>query len=312
MTHNNHARHTALPGVCLLIWCCCTFLPGVLSAQCNVYFSFCPGDITVTDCDNSGYEAINWPEPIAATTGGCMNFNIQQTSGPAPGTLVASPGTYTITYAASAVDIATGKKSKAGCTITVHLESDNTPPVFTYCPPDITLYTGNELTATGQWSTPVATDNCSENVTVKTKTPCNTAFKPGIHYVEYKAVDAAGNAVWCIFTVTVIPGFPKPAANRNEADGSTTVHGTEVYPFDITLTPNPFRDQMALHTSQVPEKDLDVRVFDMQGRQVGQKQWPAGAFSIRLSTEDMGPGVFYIKISTAEGAFISTIRGVKL
>ncbi|MBK7939381.1 MAG: HYR domain-containing protein [Lewinellaceae bacterium] len=309
MKYKNHVREARLFAFCLLSWC---LFSGTLSAQCNVYFSYCPGDITITDCDNSGFETINWPTPIAATTGGCINFNIQQTSGPAPGSVVASPGTYTVTYAASAVDMATGKKAKAGCTITIHLMSDNTPPVFTFCPPDITLYTGNDPTAPGIWSTPIVEDNCGENVTVKTKTPCNTDFGPGVHVVTYKAVDASGNAVYCTFTVTVIQGFQKAPEAQHPLAGHITAPGTGPYPIDITLSPNPFRGQFSLYAQRDPETDLEVSILDVQGRQVRLQTWQAGTNSLYLNTEDLNPGVFYIKITTSEGVFVNALRGVKM
>ncbi|MEZ4965003.1 MAG: HYR domain-containing protein [Saprospiraceae bacterium] len=288
--------------ICLLGWLSGS---GTLKAQCYVYFSYCPGDITITDCDDSGYEAIDWPMPVAATYGGCTNFNIQQVSGPAPGTLVASPGIYTVSYTATAVDMATGKKSKAGCTITIHLEQDNTPPMFTYCPPDITLYTGNGLTAPGLWSTPIAEDNCGE-VTVKTKTPCNTELSPGVHQIIYKAVDAAGNVSYCVFNVTVIQGFQKPAVYSDQANDRGTDEQTA-----ILLAPNPFRDQFVL-VRQEFETALNISVFDTRGCQVMVQQWPAEAGTAVLNSGDLTPGVYHIKVSTPDGAFVSALRGIKM
>lgn len=307
----NHIRHTRKFCFYALAWgLAILVLPKTARAQCTLFFTNCPPDITITDCDNSGTEPINWPLPLVGSTGGCENFYLIQTLGPAPGTVVASPGVYTITYVATAINMNNGKKVKASCSFQVHVEADNTPPVFTYCPPDITLYTGNETTANGIWVTPFAEDNCGP-VTLFTKIPCNTPLKPGVHLVKYKAVDAAGNAVYCSFTVTVILGF-QIMENSTDRFENTSPLAAGSWTTDIVLSPNPFKDRILLSSKNGPASELDVRIFDMQGRERGFQKWKTGANTLQLETSELTPGVFYIKITSTEGAFVRALRGVKM
>jgi len=313
MKYKYHVPKFRFWGYCLLIWCCnLPMFSTAVSAQCNVFFSHCPGDITISDCDGAGFVPLTWPTPIAATTGGCVNFNIAQTSGPAPGTIVPAPGVYTVTYAASATDMGTGKVSKAGCTITIHVEADNTPPVFTFCPPNITLYTGNESSVPGTWSIPVVEDNCGSNIKVTTKIPCNTKLRPGVHTIVYKAVDASGNVTYCSFTVTVLPGFPR-MEGRNDTEGQGhLITNSGLSPTDFRCSPNPFQDHLALFSNQKQNMELSVRIFDAQGRLVALQPWRTGANTLRINTESFNPGVFYITITSPEGAIVSALRGIKM
>jgi hypothetical protein len=324
MYHKNFIRRMHALGI-PLFFCGPAFLllPFTAAAQCTVFFSQCPEETVLIDCDASGSEELVWPQPIAATTGGCTNFVMTQTSGPALGTTVPL-GTYVIEYKASAFDITTGKPSKAACKFTVTVVADTEPPVFTTCPPDITLYTGTGSSAIGLWPEPIVTDNCGGRIEVETKIPCNSELKIGVHDITYKAVDASGNIAYCHFTVTVLPGFMKPAA-QEETSWQSTVGlspgakprtvlpaDSKSLPSDIFLMPNPFKDRLVINADQPFESDMMVQSFDLQGRMLQTQTWPAHTDQVILHAEQIIPGIILIKIVSSDGAFIKVLRGVKL
>lgn len=283
-----------------------------LSAQCSVYFSYCPERVTVVDCNNSGDEALNWPMPIAATLGGCSDFLLLQTAGPLPGTVVSAPGTYSITYTAYAIDVVDRKrKVSASCTFEVQVVADNTPPVFDNCPPNITLYTGSELTANATWTEPTVSDNCGRVILTKPNIRCNTALKPGVYWVTYTAVDASGNYVSCIFSITVLPGFMTPGNDRSFTEEQDTTKGN-LFDYDVLLLPNPFNDGLSLNTEKAWDTDLKVELYDIQGKLMLTQKWPAQTNQTVLNTSSLIPGIYLVKIVSFDGTFRSVLRGVKL
>lgn len=247
MKYNNFAQILSAsfrPGVFQLLLCCAALaLPGMIAAQkCTVYFTDCPREVTVVDCDRSGTEVITWNVPTANTTGNCGPVSVQQISGPALGSTVAAPGEYQVVYRAQSKDFATGKISVAECIIPIHVISDVEPPVFTFCPPDITVFAGESGTGTAYWPNPVVTDNCGSEIRVDTKTPCGSEFPGGTNTVYYIATDPAGNITLCSFTVTVIETFG-------------IEHRGMKCPADITVNANPTTSQAADVSLGLPEMD---------------------------------------------------------
>ena len=305
----------------LLLLCCCfsAFAHTGAWANCRVYFSHCPeGKLSVTDCDGNGYESISWPQPIAATTGGCTNFSMYQVAGPVPGAVVAV-GTYTIEYNAVAYDILTGEGSKASCTFTVTVSPDTEPPVFTFCPPDITLYTGSGSSVTASWPLPTATDNCVAKIKGSFETPCNSEFGEGDHQIVYVAQDAAGNVAYCYFTITVIAGYMRPGVVETPSEANnqqeTVLRGAadnELEAKTIFLLPNPFKEKLSINVNEGFETDLFIQAFDIQGRLLLSQTWGAQTNQVVLNSESVKPGVILIKIVSSDGAFCKVLRGVKL
>ncbi len=88
------------------------------------------------------------------------------------------------------------------CIQTIQL-IDNTPPVFTFVPNNITLSgTGNNCQMVATWATPTATDGCG-NVTITSSHNSGATFSEGLTTVTYTATDACGNNINASFTVTV-------------------------------------------------------------------------------------------------------------
>ncbi|XP_071497257.1 complement receptor type 2-like [Diadema antillarum] len=81
-----------------------------------------------------------------------------------------------------------------------------TAPSFTHCPTSQSVYAPALATkATVTWSTPTATDNSGETITpVRVQgSPYGSQFSEGVHHVQYRAVDSAGNENTCSFSITV-------------------------------------------------------------------------------------------------------------
>jgi ELWxxDGT repeat protein len=78
---------------------------------------------------------------------------------------------------------------------------DNTPPVLTNCPSNLTVSTSTTC-GTATWSNPTATDNCG-TPSVSASYTTNFCFPMGATTVRFTATDGANNTATCSFTVTV-------------------------------------------------------------------------------------------------------------
>jgi HYR domain len=168
--------------------------------------SGCPGNITVftglgrTTCN----QVATWIPPTA--TDACLHLANQTqpiTGNFAPGATF-PVGVTTVTY--TATDVA-GNTSTCSFTVTV---VDNTAPVITGCPGNISVNTGAGRTTcdqTATWTEPTATDNCTAvGSLIRTRSHApGTVFPVGTTTVTYTFADAAGNiSLPCSFTVTVV------------------------------------------------------------------------------------------------------------
>jgi spore coat protein A, manganese oxidase len=128
----------------------------------------------------------------------------------------AQAGTYTVVL-----------KDASGCTATKSIvvtvnnpcASDVTPPVFTYCPPTVSVPIGLlSVCRPGTWTTPTATDNCGvTSLTQTSGSVSGTCFIAGNYAITYTARDARGNRSTCNFSVnaykTFLPGLLKSSEN---------------------------------------------------------------------------------------------------
>ncbi len=80
-------------------------------------------------------------------------------------------------------------------------DNDNTAPILSNCPKDITLTT-EKNTAIGTWTAPTATDNCG-TPSVSGNYTSGFGFPIGTTTVTYTATDAKGNQATCSFKITV-------------------------------------------------------------------------------------------------------------
>ncbi|WP_299274548.1 HYR domain-containing protein [uncultured Psychroserpens sp.] len=153
----------------------------------------CPSDMTINnDVDVCG-ATVNY---ALTTSDNCPGAIITQTSGLASGEL------FPIGTTTNAFTITDASGNSVSCSFDVTV-IDNQNPVID-CPSDIVV--DNEL---GQCGAAVVynvsgTDNCpGETLTMLSGLPSGDVFPIGTTNVSYELVDASGNSVTCMFSVTV-------------------------------------------------------------------------------------------------------------
>ena len=208
----------------------------------------CPANFNISLTPSSCQVAGGWTIPIA--TDNCTVASFTTTRQP---TDLLPIGPTTVTY--TAVD-RYGNTSNCSFQVTV---KDNTPPVFSNCPSDITMEAQASCQTTVPWTAPTATDNCS--ATLSTSHAPGSVFPFGTTLVTYTATDPTGNVATCSFNVIVkdtqapvIVGCPAnitmeaqascqataswtpPSATDNCTNILSTTHAPgAVFPFGTTL-----------------------------------------------------------------------------
>src|SRR5260221_2575913 len=148
---------------------------------------------------------VSWTAP--RVTDNCPTPTIQQTAGPASGSLF-PPGVTTITYTATD---AGGVTATSPFTLTVR--PDAQPPVIVGCPANIgpVAMDSGACGALVSWTAPTVTDNCPNPTIQQTAGPASgSLFPPGVTTITYTATDAGGLTATCTFTVTVSPDAQPP------------------------------------------------------------------------------------------------------
>ena len=117
---------------------------------------------------------------------------------------------------------------------------DNTLPVITGCPADISINSSTgSCDTSATWAIPVATDNCGILSFISSHNP-GDAFSAGTTIVTYTATDNCGNISTCTFNVNVadaeLPVVNCPADIVQVADNGVTT-ATVVIP-DATISDN--------------------------------------------------------------------------
>jgi hypothetical protein len=156
----------------------------------------CPANQSVT---TSGITAnATWVAPTATDACSTPIVSSNYLSGAA-----FAPGANIVRY--TAID---ARGNTATCQFTVTVNSTNpcsndvTAPVIGGCPTSFTIATAS-ATATANWVNPTVSDNCGTPQFFTNYIP-GTQFPLGPTTVRYVAIDAAENATYCTFTVTVV------------------------------------------------------------------------------------------------------------
>ncbi|MBX2962232.1 MAG: HYR domain-containing protein [Cyclobacteriaceae bacterium] len=105
-------------------------------------------------------------------------------------------GSTVVTYTAR-----DGSNNVTNRNFTVTVE-DNTAPVITNCPQNITIAAGVDCNVTVNWTPPTASDNCGVTSFTSNRNP-GSEFPIGTTAVTYTARDARGNETVCQFNVVV-------------------------------------------------------------------------------------------------------------
>ena len=99
--------------------------------------------------------------------------------------------------------------NSSNCTVNVLVIDSVLPSI--YCPSDIVVTATSAAGAVVNYTTPVATDNCSGvSISLIAGFASGDSFPIGVTTVTYYAMDASGNATQCSFTVTVSIGSQPP------------------------------------------------------------------------------------------------------
>jgi hypothetical protein len=233
--------------------------------------SGCPGDITAytgvqaTTCD----QQVRWTEPQARGLCSPASLTSNYRSGDR-----FPVGTTVVTYTAK-----DSNGNSAQCSFNV-IVVDNTPPVFSACPSDITVYTGPSRTTCDQvatWTAPTATDNCTDaaHLLVSGDHQPGETFPVGMTKVTYTAKDANGNSAQCSFNVIVVDNTPPVFS---------------ACPSDITVYTGPGRttcDQVATWTAPTAADNCtDAAHLLVSGDHQPGETFPVGMTKVTYTARD--------------------------
>jgi hypothetical protein len=259
--------------------------PATLQAQCMVSFNSCPGNHIIIDCDDSGDEPFDYPPVSANPNGLCAGFNLVKVQGPPKGASVPL-GIYQVAYQAQGLDANQQVVATALCIISVSVVADVQPPVFTYCPPNITVYGisngSGGCTAQAYWPNPVSTDNCGSVNTSNAGGGCGSLFPMGTNTVTYTSTDPSNNTATCSFTVTVLCTSSTDAA---ENPGLVT----QIYP-------SPNNGQFTVSFDQVLTDKTLVKISDPSGRVVLEQALAPGKTAYFLDMQDAAASLYFLQV----------------
>jgi poly(3-hydroxybutyrate) depolymerase len=118
------------------------------------------------------------------------------------------PGPYSLGTNLVLLTVIDAKGASNACGALV-IVRDRTPPLIT-CPPDIVRTNAHDQSSSIITFSPAVSDNCSGVGLPICSPPSGSAFGIGTRAVTCSAMDAAGNASQCSFTVTIRPGNVSP------------------------------------------------------------------------------------------------------
>ncbi|MBS1547058.1 MAG: HYR domain-containing protein, partial [Bacteroidetes bacterium] len=174
-------------------------------------------------------------------------------------------GTTTVTYTATD---AAGNTSICSFTVTV---TDDTDPVISGCPSNISLSAGAACTAVATWTAPTVSDNCTL-ASFTSDHNSGDAFPIGTTTVTYTAEDAAGNTSTCSFTVTVADLTAPTAICQNatvylDASGQASITATDINggSFDNCSVANLSVSQSQFDCSNLGANSVVLTVTDPSG-----------------------------------------------
>ncbi|MEZ4940096.1 MAG: HYR domain-containing protein [Saprospiraceae bacterium] len=153
----------------------------------------CPTDITV-DIASAPCEAqVTWTPPDAfdQCTGITPNLIVSDTSG-----TIFPIGDTLVVY--TAIDIFDDSTS---CSFTVTVRDTASPTLI--CLDDFQVVAVDSCSAVVDFSAPIVSDNCDQDVALVGNPASGSTFPPGATAVVFTATDVAGNTATCSFTITV-------------------------------------------------------------------------------------------------------------
>ncbi len=141
--------------------------------------------VAAADCNT----VVNWDEPVSNCT-----LNLSSNYSPGDNFPI---GETEVIYIASDADGEVGR-----CSFVVNV-IDETAPVISQCPANITLFKNPDCDAVAEWQPPSVSDNCDLEIVLEASHESGTTFPVGVTEVSYIATDNFGLTSTCNFTVTV-------------------------------------------------------------------------------------------------------------
>jgi len=71
--------------------------------------------------------------------------------------------------------------------------------------------------------------------------------------------------------------------------------------FTVRIFPNPTNSILTLQSGSIPPTDLDIRIFDLQGKILKNRKWPKGHTEIQLDVTSFASGVYVIDVIDKDG-----------
>ncbi len=206
-----------------------------------------PSDIA-TNANASCQAIVNWVTPTAIDN--CSSpVSLSSNYNPAD---VFPLGITKVTYS---IKDNLGNASEAFFNVTV---SDNTPPVFSGCPADITVSSSTSCRAIVNWTEPTVNDNCGGLIIPTSNFKPGDTFESGTTEVIYTVNDNAGNKSTCKFkvivkneSVPVIANCPQNIEVKTDETGKAVVTWEEPTAADIC-------GNIALVASHKPNSEFGI------------------------------------------------------
>lgn len=169
----------------------CSFFVKIRDQEAPV-ITLCPTDIQVFTNNANCTATVSWDEPIAQDA--CEEVSLRSNHTPGSEFPI---GTTEVIYTA---EDASGNQTICRFNIIV---KDQSAPIFTRCPNDITAETQNgQCGAKVNWDMPLVNDACG-NADLQSTHPPGFMFSIGTTEVMYTATDESGNQSTCRFNVIV-------------------------------------------------------------------------------------------------------------
>jgi hypothetical protein len=224
-------------------------------------------------------------------TGGTPPYTFSWTSNP-PGfsSSLQNPTVSPVTTTIYSVQVGDGTSSvNSSTTVTV-----NQPPQSfagidtTYCKDiaEIPLHGTSSNYSSVAWTT-------SGDGTFSTTTALNSIYFPGT---------SDRNTGWVNLYLTASPVSPcsnsAPSSRHIIFDPCTGINETVGLKFNFTISPNPTSGLITLNLSGLIEKNIDVMIFDNQGREVFSSIITCNNSSFNLDLSSFKKGVYFLKAKT--------------
>lgn len=76
---------------------------------------------------------------------------------------------------------------------------------------------------------------------------------------------------------------------------------------DVSLFPNPADEEVAIRFRNPASGNIDVRVLSLQGQMLQQRRFAGGGELIRLSTDNLPAGIYFVQVQTEQGSFVKRL-----